>query len=222
MEPVRRKRTEIERKPYANEEIQDIVDRLELPKIEVGQVSWMKPGNYWIPLIAMFSGMRKSEICQLYKSDVIEQDGVQCIRVTDGKEGQSLKFRSSHRIVPIHSQLVAIGFLQYVEECQSDRLFPELKIRMGMYSQSWKWFDRAVRREVSKEPGKSFHSLRHGVAIQLGNADITTHLRYPLLGHALPESDEGSMRTPISALSDAVEKIVYPGINFDRLMVAKG
>jgi len=213
MERTKVKKSVIGLKPFSNEEIQAIIDRLVLPETDNDMLAWEKPANFWVPLISMFSGMRKSEICQLYKSDVVEQDGVPCIRVTDEKEDQSLKFRSSHRLVPIHSQLLALGFLRYVDGCQ-ERLFPELKILRGMYSQSWKWFDRNVMRDVSKEPGKTFSSLRYGVAAQMANADITMHLRAPLLGHALPEWDESFIRPPISALRDAIEKIEYPNVCF--------
>lgn len=43
---------------------------------------WAKPGNnvirrarFWAPLIALFSGLRLNEICQLWSDDIIEIDG---------------------------------------------------------------------------------------------------------------------------------------------------
>ena len=45
----------------------------------------------WVPLIALFSGMRSNEICQMRASDVRRKDGIWVFNVTDDAAGQSLK-----------------------------------------------------------------------------------------------------------------------------------
>lgn len=41
-------------------------------------------GRFWVPLIALFSGMRMNEICQLHVADIHRLDGVDCFFVTEG------------------------------------------------------------------------------------------------------------------------------------------
>ncbi len=63
----------------------------------------------------MFTGARLEEICQLYLQDIIIEDGVLVISVTDadldgvGKEVK-IKKQGSHRQIPMHDKLIGIGF----------------------------------------------------------------------------------------------------------------
>ena len=63
----------------------------------------------WIPLVALFSGMRSNEICQMRASDVQRNGGIWLFNVSDDNMGQSLKTGAAKRIVPIHSELVRCG-----------------------------------------------------------------------------------------------------------------
>jgi hypothetical protein len=54
-----------------------------------------QPHRYWVPLIGLFQGMRQNEICQLYMDDLIQVDGIDCIRITDDpNRNQSLSAES--------------------------------------------------------------------------------------------------------------------------------
>ena len=64
-----------------------------------------KASEYWIPLIALFSGCRLTEICQLYVSDIKLIDEVWVVDIND-KESKKLKTLNSQRQVPIHSILI--------------------------------------------------------------------------------------------------------------------
>ena len=48
-------------------------------------------------------------------SDVQRNGGIWLFNVSDDNTGQSLKTEAATRIVPIHSELVRCGFLDYVE-----------------------------------------------------------------------------------------------------------
>ncbi|WP_156120199.1 site-specific integrase [Aeromonas finlandensis] len=71
--------------------------------------------DFWIPLVLLHTGARPAEICQLRVSDVMTQDNIACLSITDEGEAQSIKTGNSRRLVPIHSRLIALGFLHYVE-----------------------------------------------------------------------------------------------------------
>ncbi len=52
----------------------------------------------WIPLIALFSGLRLNEICTLRCDDVEERDGVRLIRVRPDEQGKKkLKSKAARR-----------------------------------------------------------------------------------------------------------------------------
>lgn len=71
--------------------------------------------RFWIPLIALFSGMRMNEICQLKVSDIRTLDGVQCFVVIEDGD-KRVKTAASERAIPIHQELIRIGFLAFVDE----------------------------------------------------------------------------------------------------------
>lgn len=99
-------------------------------------------GRFWVPLIALFSGMRMNEICQLHAADIHRLDGVDCFFVTEGPSdsdnGKRLKTAASERFIPVHPTLVDLGFMSFVEERRAAgavRLFSELqKSSTGYYS----------------------------------------------------------------------------------------
>ena len=82
-----------------------------------------KSAKYWIPLIALFSGMRLNEICQLTRNHIREHNGTSYFALTADLR---LKHPASIRSVPIHRALIDLGFLAFVQS-RTDRLFPALK-----------------------------------------------------------------------------------------------
>jgi integrase len=81
--------------------------------------------TYWVPLIGLYSGMRLEEICQLHLEDIREVDGVWVFDVNQ-KGDKRVKTKSSERLVPVHSRLIELGLLEYVEKLRAqgqERLF---------------------------------------------------------------------------------------------------
>lgn len=144
-----------------------------------------QPHRYWIPLVGLFQGMRQNEICQLYLDDVFADPatGIQCIRITDnpGRNQKldepnlkSVKNDSSRRTIPIHPELIKLGFLDYIEsrrKLKHTRLWEKLQTpavdyydNAGNYSHYVsKWYCSTFRKNhIKNEPElKPFHSLRH-------------------------------------------------------------
>lgn len=89
---------------------------------------------YWVPLIGLFSGMRLEEICQLYVDDLYEIDGVWVFDINEkpdkgGTRDKQVKNKNAVRLVPIHSQLIELGLLDYHQKMKAlgtERLFPDL------------------------------------------------------------------------------------------------
>ncbi|TOM07008.1 hypothetical protein CGH84_24390, partial [Vibrio parahaemolyticus] len=76
-------------------------------------------------------------------------------------QGQSVKNSSSIRLIPIHNELIAKGFLAFVNSKSKGRLFPELPLIKGYYSHNAsKWFQRR-RDTLGLGKGLDAHSFRH-------------------------------------------------------------
>lgn len=107
------------RKTYSTDEIKSIVSNL--PR------DTNRPERYWVPVIAMYSGLRLDEICQLYVSDIQRIDDVWCFSVNDEFD-KKVKVEASKRIVPVHPKLIESGFLQYVESMKG---YPRLWMKLS-------------------------------------------------------------------------------------------
>lgn len=140
---------------------------------------WKKPGNflirdhrYWVPLIMLYSGARPAEIAQLLVSDVRQEHGHWIMDITetddDEESGKSVKNVGSRRVVPVHSELVKLGFLKYyasVKNAGQSRLFPkaERNERGQMIADFSRDFNRYLTRlGIKNGRGLSLYSFRHG------------------------------------------------------------
>ncbi|MGR5267135.1 tyrosine-type recombinase/integrase [Vibrio astriarenae] len=139
---------------------------------------------YWLPLLAYFTGARLNELCQLYKTDIYQQGGIWVIQIDDNYEGQKLKSLTSRRIIPVHRQLLELGFIDYLSSFEHERVFPELKnSRDGFGSAASKWYGR-FKTKLGFGRGHDFHSFRHTVATQLKREQVSHVTAGSILGHA--------------------------------------
>lgn len=166
------------------------VEQLELLFKKLNSNNKLHSYYYWAPRIALFSGMRQNEICQIYLDDIKEQSGTYYIDINKRKYDNHLKTNTSRRWLPIHSKLIEMGLIDRVLELRArgeERLFPELKYNGTNYSKSVSnWFSR-VRSTlgwVNLEPKLDFHSFRHNVATALQENDVPESHVNAILGHA--------------------------------------
>lgn len=175
--------------------------------------------RFWIPLIALFTGMRLNEICQLFTDDVDELDGIPVIHIRiDEEEQKSLKNTTSERIMPIHHQLIELGFLEYVTSIRQQGyklLFPHLtKGASGSLSDAFsKWFNRFLHSAGVKAHNDKmvFHSFRHSFRDAARDARIPVGIVSALGGWKESDSvrDEYGSGYKIKALNEELQKIQY-------------
>ena len=73
------------------------------------------PDMFWGCMIALFTGSRKNAVFTLQYKDIIQREGIWCINFVEDCPGiKKLKTEDSERLVPIHSSLIKMGFLDYV------------------------------------------------------------------------------------------------------------
>jgi integrase len=149
---------------------------------------------FWLPLLGIFSGARLNELAPMCVEGV-KTDAASGVRfmavIEDEEEGRSVKTEGSVRAIPIHSELIRIGFLEFVELVrksggQSAQLFPKLTPGpKGGFGEAFsKWFGRYKRKLGITNPNSVFHSFRHGFKDALRAASVNEDINDALTGHS--------------------------------------
>ncbi|HNB77151.1 MAG TPA: site-specific integrase [Rhodocyclaceae bacterium] len=176
---------------------------------------------HWLPLLALWTGARLEELGQLRTDDVRTEAGIAFIYITDDPDtGRRIKTTGSRRRVPIHPELVRLGFLNFVTQqgkAHSQRLFPLLQpSREGSVTKTWsQWFGRYLRASVGiSDSRKVFHSLRHGFKDACRESGIPKEVHDRLTGHSSGSIGDtyGSDTFPLAPLADAVSRLRYAGV----------
>ncbi len=164
-----------QRKPWTEQDLKLLFTH---PKLKRRRYSMR-----WTMLIALFTGMRSSEILSLTTDDIFEEGGIWCINL----EGD-LKTESSEGVIPIAAQLIELGFLDFVNSQPKGRLFPnELKNASGKYDAYSKLFNnykRSIGIKVDTEVEfRDAHSFRHLLRTKLARLGVDTGLADSITRH---------------------------------------
>ncbi|ACU89000.1 site-specific integrase [Desulfomicrobium baculatum] len=189
---------------------------------------WSKSKAYcfWAPLIALFTGMRMGEIMTLRRKDIKctpdmldclvqankksnhkQKDGIYYIDLTSTKEKDlKTKSLSVYRPVPIHSFLIEIGLLDFVDKFSRE----EFIFRDGLmnnaghendYSRQflnrYKLTDRFILHRRSLGIGRmkgetegdmlDFHCFRNTVIARMKECYVNPEVRCEISGHSTGE-----------------------------------
>ena len=179
---------------------------------------------YWATLIALFSGMRLGEICQLRTDDVQQRSKLWLFNVTAEGDGQNLKTKAAARIVPVHNALIRCGFIEYLKALPTGQLFPALKPGGPDGKLNWYLSKRftAYRRDCGIEgPRVAFHSFRKNAAQALKDARTTVAEIAELIGHERGFTVEtyAPLGLPVPRLKSLIERIAYRGLSLKHLYV---
>ncbi|MEQ1808314.1 MAG: site-specific integrase [Terricaulis sp.] len=193
----------------------------------------------WVPLLAAFTGARLEELAQLAVTDIKTTDAIPFIQFQEAYNGpdpgykRSLKNASSHRSVPIHSALIELGFLTFVERQRvlgEVHLFPEMnwsekkkRDKSEKVSERFTNWWASYSRGIVPDGKKTFHSFRHSVAERLRNAGVEDALSDALTGHATPGQgakygrNRAGGRYSLSILASAIERVQFHGLDITRI-----
>lgn len=173
--------------------------------------------RYWIPLIALFTGMRLNEICQLFVGDIQKKKNIYYFNVTDEGEKQHLKNQNSKRKVPVHPKLIELGFIDFVNEQKKNKqqlLFNKLSYSpKNKYNKKMSaWFARYLEEIGITQESKVFHSFRHLVKQSLRNYGVPKEFQNAICGWSGDDIGEKVYggEVPIEILYKEICKLKYP------------
>lgn len=169
------------RKPFTDDQLRIIEHTL---LTDLGGVK-TPLSHKWASLIAMYTGARAGEVCQLHRSDIYESEGIVCININDDGDEKRVKTDASVRVVPVHSRLLELGLLDFIQT-RTGRLFPDYKysVKNGLSRNLSRWFnERLLVKLELKEPDVVLHSLRHTMDTKLNHADVPASKIKAIIGH---------------------------------------
>ncbi|MDX3910890.1 MAG: integrase [Sphingobium sp.] len=165
----------------------------------------------WVPWLCAYSGARVNELTQLRKQDVIQEDGVWAINITPEaggtKSGQARK-------VPLHSHIIAQGFLKVVEQAADGPLFYDPEAHRGgsegnpQYKKVGERLAKWVRGLGVDDPNvQPNHGWRHRFKTVARGAKMDPEAREVIPGHAPSTEGQAYGRWTVKDLATEIEKL---------------
>ena len=207
------KSVENERVPFSREELRKLFSHSVFT-----EGNFSHPYQYWIPLLALYTGCRGNELAQLHVKDFVVSQEIPCISLNSNTADKRLKNVGSIRLVPLHPKLIDLGFQKFVELHKTKpvrwkdengyyRLFKGLSLdkKNGGYQKNLsRWFNGTYDRKLKQYKGfkyeagvetndtqrKDFHSFRHTCSTALENAGVPTNIGFKITGHTLRVSEK--------------------------------
>lgn len=173
--------------PYTEDELKQIFN----PKNDYFKNN---PDVFWSTLIGLFVGSRSNAAITLQYADIINVNGIDCIKFQDTHPLKQLKNAATRRTVPIPKQLLDIGFINYVKRQEkklkskpTDFIFPTCKTKYGTYNN--KFVSRGLIQYIQdigitkNNPHKlDFHSLRKNANLRLEEVGVTETFINDIIG----------------------------------------
>lgn len=191
----------------------------------------VRDARFWLPLLALYHGARLEEFADLYRRDIWQDEGTWAIRLVETDE-RSLKNDTAARILPLHPELIRMGFLSYIEAIApqpSDPLFPDLEPQ-GMDRKRGpritRWFVHYRKSIGVFREGVAMHSFRHTAITRLTDAITNEKQRRHrdfMMGHSSGARSEGDVRYDkgpgLKAAAETLALLSYPELDLRHLYV---
>ena len=164
-------------KPYEKDKLLEMFN----PKHDYFQKN---PDAFWACMIALFTGARINAAITLQYKDILVKDGIPCIQFCSDHKIKQLKNEASERFVPIHQQLLDLGFVDYINRQKTrlkakdtDFIIKKCQTSGGEYNN--KFFTRELSpffMEIKVKTGNNdsfdFHSFRKNLSIALQDSGV--------------------------------------------------
>lgn len=167
----------------------------------------------WIPWVLAFTGARVGEIAQLRRQDLRKEaveghpEGVWVLRITP--EAGRVKTKQA-REVPLHPQLIEMGFPEFVAGATGERLFlvPDAKGGIAGPLRGLKNRLSEAAREYINDPGVSpNHSWRHRFRTVATDAGVSGNVIDAICGWSAKSVGERYGSVSLKARADAIARL---------------
>lgn len=177
--------SDTDRKAFTPEQLRQMLKELTDPQSKLVR----KESHKWATLLGMFTGARQNELCQLDKADIKQDGAIWFINITDeGDSNKRVKAAASKRRVPIHSELIKLGFLDFYKAIgDREKLFPDYTYcpNHGYGRKLSRWFNEQFLIKLNmKKRGTDFHCLRTTMVTRLMQSGVEEPIVKGIVGHA--------------------------------------
>jgi integrase len=156
-----------------------------------------KDDDYWLPIIAYYSGARLGELVQLHFADCIVDGPFPHLSINENgqeKHGEAdhkhVKSEAGVRIIPLHPDVIELGFAKFVQ-IQKRTAGKRKRVFYGIpygadgqpssvYS---KWFGRYLTNIGLDDPALVFHSFRHTAEDFFRSSQVPKYIIDQVIGH---------------------------------------
>jgi integrase len=164
----------------------------------------------WSPILCAFSGARIGEIVQLRKEDFRKEGDVHVMRITP--DAGTVK-AGGYRDVPLHPQLIEMGFMDFVDAAPAGPLFyPNRKgakptsAARTVAGRISEWLQKL---EVVPEGVSPSHGWRHRFKTVGRDEGISDRTLDAIQGHAAKTAGDNYGDVTIRAKKAAIDQIPY-------------
>lgn len=185
------------------------------------------PDIFWGCMLALFTGSRKNAIFTLQYKDIVQKEGIWCINFIEDCPGiKKLKTEDSERAVPIHSMLIKMGFLDYVQHKEhkfdTDFIFQKvcLNRRGGLNAHMTRNFFKFLRQIGIKDVSLGqydFHSFRKNANITMEKCGMIRSYIDKIIGWISrgSEGERSYSNYTIKQLSEQLELLHYSCLRYE-------
>ena len=178
-----------------------------------------EPDMFWICMIALFTGSRANATMTLQYNNVVKKDDLWCIHFSENHAIKHLKNDASERFVPIHKQLLDLGFVDYVERKKSklnakdeDFIFSKCITKGGQYNN--KYLDRYLFKFLKdidvKDKGYDFHSFRKNASLAMQSARLIPTIINAIIGwEGTGTMEQSYSNYTLQQINDELNKFSY-------------
>lgn len=220
-----------QRRPFSIDELTTIFNCAIYQDSDIARRKTTTASQWWLSLLALFSGARVSELTQMRIEDVREEDGILYLMILENDDtGQRLKTDAAKRNIPVHPELLKLGFKEYIAQLKArghERVLPGFKLgprTPGQYAS--KWWRETLRGKYLPDELKSsltpFHSFRHTFATEANDiANIPLEYTQQILGHERKQMGATATYShgrTVPALFEEMKKIRFTGLDLSHLI----
>ena len=162
----------------------------------------------WVPLLCAFTGARVTEMTQLRKEDLRKEGERWIIRITP--DAGSVK-TGQYRDVPLHQQIVRLGFCDFVGAANQGPLFHNAKTASGYLKASRgtsgrlsQWLNLFDLVPVGVQPS---HGWRHRFKTQGLELNVSHRVLDAIQGHSEKTASDGYGDVTISAKLQIIDAL---------------